>query len=164
MTDQSTTITLAFDQSPEEVFNAVTNVRGWWSKNIQGGTVVEGDEFAYEVPDVHSCRVRVTEVVPKKRVNWRVLDNTFSFVGDQEEWIDTEIHFEISTGPDGKTELAFNHVGLIPEFECYEICHKSWRFYVGHSLRDLIATGTGQPNEVADGAQVLGPRIDAALA
>ncbi len=59
MTDQSTTITLHFDQSPEDVFNAVTNVRGWWSENIQGGTAAAGDEFDYVV---------VTEAIPNERV------------------------------------------------------------------------------------------------
>jgi uncharacterized protein YndB with AHSA1/START domain len=163
MTDQSTTITLEFDQSPQDVFNAVTDVRGWWSKNLEGGTSSLGDEFDYNVPGVHHCRIRLTEVTPSERVVWLVVDNTFSFVEDQEEWTDTEVHFEIATRSDGKTELRFTHVGLVPEFECYEICHKSWDFYVGHSLRKLITTGTGQPNEVADDVEVIGARMDAAV-
>src|SRR3954451_13577845 len=100
MTDQSTTITLEVDQSPEEVFDAVTDVRGWWSKNLEGGTSAAGDEFVYDVPVVHHSRIRVTEVTPSERVVWRVVDNTFSFVEDQEEWTDTEVHFEIGTRPD----------------------------------------------------------------
>ena len=64
MTDQSTTITLEVDQSPEEVFDAVTDVRGWWSKNLEGGTSAVGDEFVYEVPGVHRSLIRLTEVTP----------------------------------------------------------------------------------------------------
>lgn len=162
MTDQST-ITQEFDQSPEEVFNAVVDVRGWWSKNVVGGTAATGDEFVYDVPGVHNCRIRLVEVVPNQRMVWLVVDNTFSFVEDQEEWTNTEIRFEISRRDDGRTELRFIHIGLLPEFECYEVCHKSWGFYVGHSLRKLITTGTGQPNEVTDDVEVLSARIDAAV-
>ena len=163
MNDESTTIIQEFDQPPAAVFAAVTDVRGWWSENIEGGTGAEGDEFVYEVPHVHRCRIRVTEVVPDQRVRWLVLENTFSFVEDQQEWIDTEVHFEIGTGPGGTTSLRFTHVGLVPEFECFEICHRSWDFYVGHSLRSLITTGRGHPNEPADDVEAVGARIDAAL-
>jgi hypothetical protein len=163
MTDQSTSIVQEFDRSPGDVFDAVTDVRGWWSRNIEGGTVARGDEFGYEVPGVHRSRIRLTEVIPGRRVVWLVVENTFSFVQDQQEWIGTEIRFEITGLADGRTQLRFTHVGLVPQFECYEICHKSWDFYVGYSLRNLITTGRGLPNEVTDGVEVLGARMDAVV-
>jgi hypothetical protein len=30
---------------------------------------------------------------------------------------------------------------------CYEACSQGWTHYIGESLRDLILTGTGQPND-----------------
>ena len=30
------TATLTVDQTPEEVFEAITNVRGWWNQNLIG--------------------------------------------------------------------------------------------------------------------------------
>lgn len=94
---------------------------------------------------------------------WRVLGNSLSVFEDQEESIDTEIRFEISSREGGRSELRFTHVGLVPEFECYEVCHKSWNFYIGHSPPKLITTGTGLPNEVADGIDVLSARVEAAV-
>jgi hypothetical protein len=141
----SFTAAFSVDQRPEEVFHAINNVRGWWSEEIEGGTGKVGDEFTYRYQGAHSCRIKVTELVPAERVTWRVLDNYFDFTHDKAEWIDTEIHFEIAVR-DGKSEICFTHVGLVPEYECFEICSNSWGFYLYTSLRALIRTGRGLPN------------------
>ena len=67
------------------------------------------------------------------------------FVEDKTEWTGTDITFDIT--PQGKgTQVRFRHVGLAPEVECFDTCSKAWNFYVGTSLRDLIAAGAGRPN------------------
>jgi hypothetical protein len=53
--------------------------------------------------------------------------------------------FEIKS-KDGKTELRFTHIGLVPTFECYGGCSGAWGFYINDSLRNLITAGKGQPN------------------
>jgi hypothetical protein len=54
--------------------------------------------------------------------------------------------FEIKS-KDGKTELRFTHIGLVPTFECYGGCSGAWGFYINDSLRSLITTGKGAPNK-----------------
>jgi Activator of Hsp90 ATPase homolog 1-like protein len=147
MTGQSYSTTISVDQTPEEVFDAVRNVRGWWATTVQGGTERLGDEFIFEVPTIHRSEFRLTEVVPNEKVVWLAADNYLSFVEDKEEWNDTEMHFDISE-KDGKTELRFTHVGLVSRFECYDACSNAWAFYINESLRDLITTGKGQPSEL----------------
>jgi hypothetical protein len=89
--------------------------------------------------------MRVTEVVPSKKVVWLCLDNHFSFTEDKTEWKGTKVIFDIAKKGD-KTELRFTHHGLIPDYECYDVCSDAWGSYIKGSLRNLITTGKGAPN------------------
>ncbi len=139
------TTTLLVDQNPNEVFHAVNNVRGWWSEEIEGGTEKLNDEFTYHFEDIHQCKMKLIEVVPDKKVVWLVLSNYFKFTKDKTEWKGTNVIFEISQ-KDNKTMLRMTHQGLVPEYECFEICRDAWTSYIQNSLRNLIVTGKGQPN------------------
>lgn len=145
MNTKGYTTSFTVDQSPEAVFDAVNNVRAWWSGEITGRTDALGAEFEYRYKDLHDSTQRITEWVPGKRVVWRVVDSHINFVKDRTEWNGTDIVFEIERKQD-KTELRFTHVGLVPAFECYGDCSGAWGFYVNDSLRSLITTGKGQPN------------------
>ena len=133
------------DQTPREVFAAINNVRGWWSTSIEGGTSTVGDEFTYHYENVHRCKLRIVESIPGKKVVWLVLDNFFNFTRDKTEWKGTKISFEVST-KGKKTELRFTHLGLVPEYECFDVCSNAWGSYIKGSLRSLITTGKGKPN------------------
>jgi hypothetical protein len=145
MTTTDFTTTLVVDQTPEDVFNAVNNVRGWWSEEIEGGTEKLNDEFTYHYKDVHISKMKLIEVIPNEKVVWLVMDNHFNFTKDRSEWKGTRISFEISQ-MDNKTQIRFTHLGLVPEYECYDICRDAWSNYIKNSLRSLITTGEGQPN------------------
>jgi uncharacterized protein YndB with AHSA1/START domain len=117
MNNHNFTTTISVDQSPEELFQAITNVRGWWSGEIEGDTGSLGAEFAFRYKDVHRSKQKFTEFVPSKKVVWHVLDSELSFAKDKSEWNDTDIVFDISE-KDSKTEVRFTHEGLVPRFEC----------------------------------------------
>jgi hypothetical protein len=142
---QSFSTSFTVVQTPEEVFAAVNHVRGWWSEEIEGDTDKVGAEFAYHFKDIHYCKIKIVEFIPNQRVVWQVLDNYFSFTQDKTEWKDTKIRFEI-VKKDDKTELQFIHLGLVPQYECYDACSDGWSTYIKGSLRSLIMTGKGQPN------------------
>jgi hypothetical protein len=137
------TTTLMVDNTPKEVFDAINNVRGWWSGENVGRTDRLG-EFQHRHGDMHRCTIKITELVPGRMVHWRVVDNYFDFVKDKSEWKDTDIVFEIVKKKD-KTEVRFTHVGLVPSYECYDICSDAWGRLINGSLRDLITKGKGQP-------------------
>ena len=144
MNNNNYTTTFTVDQNPETVFTAIKNVRGWWSEGIEGHADKIGDGFTHRVLNLHRCELAVKDLVPGKKVVWTVLDNYFNFTKDETEWKGTDIVFEIAR-IGNKTEVKFTHVGLVPEYECYDVCTDGWHTYI-KSLRDLITTGKGQPN------------------
>jgi hypothetical protein len=150
MTDQSYATSFTVDESPEQAFAAVNNVRGWWSEEIDGSTDQLGAEFKFHYQDVHHSTQKIMELAPGKKVVWRVVDARLNFVKAKTEWKGTDIIFEIAR-KGGKTELRFTHAGLIPAFECYGGCSGAWGFYINDSLRSLITTGKGKPIEKGKG-------------
>ena len=143
------TTVFSVDQSPDQVFDAINNVRGWWSGEIDGRTDALGAEFTYRYQSVHRTTQKITEWAPGRKVVWHVVASHLGFVADKAEWTGTDIVFEIEPRGEG-TELRFTHRGLVPAFECYDGCSGAWSFYVNDSLRKLITTGRGEPNEIAD--------------
>ena len=137
------TTSFAVERTPQEVFDAINDVRGWWGE-VDGKTDEVGAEFTYRVKDIHYSKLRVIELIPEEKVVWLVLDNHMNYVQDQTEWVGTKISFEIA-GKNGATEVRFAHLGLVPRFECFDACSDAWTSLMHSSLPSLITTGTGQP-------------------
>lgn len=150
MANQNFIYEVQVDQSPKEVFDAVNNVRGWWSDGVEGGTENLNDEFVYRHKDMHYSRQRLVEVVPNKKVVWLVTESNLSFLtGKKDEWNGTQISFEISK-EGKKTKLRFTHLGLIPGIECFSACSSGWSYYLKGSLLKLITVGKGEPDRVGE--------------
>jgi len=131
------------DQTPEKVFAAINNIRGWWSEDVDGNTDKLDEEFLYR--DKHLwCRMKITELIPGKKIVWHVLESQMDNFEGGTEWNGTSLIFEIAR-KEGKTEIQFTHFGLVPDFGCYTVCSKAWSFYIQTSLQKLITTGKGDP-------------------
>ena len=139
------TTTISVDQTPQEAFNAINNVRDWWPGEIEGNTTKLNDEFSYRYKKMHYSNQKLVEVIPGKKVIWLVTESSLNFVENKSEWTGTKVIFEISK-KGNKTQLVFTHEGLVPEVECYDACSPAWTQYIQHSLFSLITTGKGDPN------------------
>jgi hypothetical protein len=134
---------ITVDETPEQAYAAINNVRGWWTgePGIGGITDKIGEEFTYTYKPYHYSKQKITELVPGKRIVWHITESNLSFIEDKDEWTGTDIVFEISK-KGGKTEVRFTHRGLVPKIECYSACSDAWGSYITGSLRKLIASGT----------------------
>ena len=141
------TTTFLVDQTPKEVFNAINNVREWWTgePGIEGSTDKLGDEFIYRYKDLHYSKQKITELIPGKKVVWLITDSKLNFIKDKQEWTGTKIIFEIDKKGD-KTEVRFTHAGLVPDIECYDDCSNAWSSYINGSLQNFTTKAKLQPN------------------
>lgn len=146
MNEPHFTTAFAVDQTPDEAFSAINHVRNWWSEDIEGDTDRLGGEFTFRHQDVHHSKHLIIEFIPNEKIVWLVLDAQLNFIKNKAEWKGTKNVFEIAR-KGHQTEIRFTHVGLQPESECFEACSSAWRFYINTSLRNLIATGAGQPGQ-----------------
>jgi hypothetical protein len=133
------------DKSPADIIDAIVNFRAWWSEEIEGITDQLNETFFYHYKDVHLCKIKLVEIIPDKKLVYKVLDNEFNFTKDKTEWINTKLIFDILP-ENGKTKLVFTHEGLVPTDECYDVCEDAWTSYIQGSLYSLITTGKGKPN------------------
>ncbi len=134
--------TITTDQTSEQIFNAIRNVREWWSgiysEKFEGETKNLNDEFSFTAENgVHYSKHKLIEVLPNKKIVWQVIDGSLSFVEKKDEWIGTQVIFEI-TEEGGRTQLVFTHKGLTPEMECYDVCSSAWSQYLKEKLEPMI--------------------------
>jgi len=141
MKNKSYTATIAVDNPPQEVFNHITDVPKWWSKDYEGSSAKLNDEFIICHPGRHYSKQKLVEVIPNKKVVWLVTDSTLTWLEkDKSEWTNTKMVFEI-TPKGGKTVLHFTHEGLVPEKECYAMCEQGWNMVINDRLFNIITVG-----------------------
>jgi hypothetical protein len=143
MNNKDFTATLLVNQTAGEAFDAINNVGAWWSTSFEGGTEKLNGVFTVRFGEVFITS-KVVELIPGKKIVWLVIDCNKPWLKNTKEWTGTKISWEISA-KDGKTQILFVHVGLVPEVECFGVCSTAWGQYLQQSLLSLVTTGTGQP-------------------
>ena len=128
--------------SPHDVFNLVTDIPKWWTKDVEGQTTKLNDEFIIRHGDVHYSKQKLIEVIPDKKLAWLVTDCRLNWLEkNKTEWTNTKMIFEIT--PKGKmTTLKFTHEGLVPQLECYSRVVKSWDIVIREQLYNLMINGS----------------------
>jgi hypothetical protein len=138
--DEYLTVRATVDATPQQVYEAINDVRGWWSADLEGESEHVGDIFTYTYGDIHRSTQQVTEQVPGSKVVWHVLEGYLNFTPDPGEWTGTDVVFDITSRGE-QTEVKLTHIGLTPESPCFDSCSKGWGYYAGEALPALIRAG-----------------------
>jgi uncharacterized protein YndB with AHSA1/START domain len=126
--------------TPAEVYAALTTAEGlasWWTEDTER-TRGEGDagdvlRFRFEPGGFDMV---VLDVRPAELVLWEVVDGP-------EEWIGTQVRFELSQ-EDGYTIVLFSHEGWKEPVPFMYHCSTKWATFL-MSLKKLVETGAGEP-------------------
>ena len=124
--------------SPQRVYEALSTLdglSGWWAEKTTGDTDPGGViEFRFGPGGID---MEVVELDPGRLVRWEV-------VGGPEEWIGTEVRFDIRQDGDWAIVL-FRHEGWREPVEFMSHCSTKWATYLV-SLKQLLETGTVAPD------------------
>lgn len=136
--------TITVNAPPAEVLKKISQVNGWWAKKFSGSAEKLNDKFSVHFGDTF-VDFKISELVPDKKVVWKVTDCNLHWIKAKKEWKGTEVVFELSPANSSKTRIDFTHLGLVPGVECYEDCEVGWNGHLTMSLADLINKGKGKP-------------------
>jgi len=149
--------TLVLEANPPAVYAALTTpngLRGWWTQDCDVATKV-GDTVHFRFGRNHKD-MRIERLEPGREVRWLC---TGAYIAAaqltrRDEWVGTQLVFRLTPQGNGRTHLDFEHIGLVPAFECYGLCSSGWRHYLD-SLQRFVETGRGTPYEPEAAAAAL---------
>ena len=118
--------------SLDDVYKALTTREGlaaWWTDDTQGESKVGGVlQFRFGAGGID---MKVLELHPAERVVWQV-------VGGPEEWMGTQVSFELRLEGDW-TIVLFKHQGWKEPVEFMHHCGTKWGVFL-LSLKALLET------------------------
>jgi hypothetical protein len=125
---------ITVNASTEEVMKKISQINFWWKKDFSGNARKFNDKFTVPFGEPSFVDFIVSEFVPDKKVVWKVTDCYLPWFHDKKEWNNTEVVFELSE-ENGKTNIDFTHIGLVPEVECYDVCEKGWNGHFNNLVK-----------------------------
>lgn len=134
------------DNPSNAVYTAINNVTGWWTENMEGSSKRIGDTFTVTFSETY-ITLRVAEQRTNFRIAWEVIDCYKHFLQNPKEWVGTTVCFDIEQVNYVGSRVRFTHVGLVEPLACYDICSDAWGRYLLGSLKALITTGKGYPDQ-----------------
>jgi uncharacterized protein YndB with AHSA1/START domain len=127
-----------------EALTTQRGLRGWWTASCEVGTAV-GERIAIRFGTTFKV-MRIEELQQDSRVRWKVIEAHLDVPGlsRADDWVGTEIVFQLLRESNAATRLRIEHIGLTPEVGCFEICSQGWRQFLA-SFKSYVETGMGAP-------------------
>jgi uncharacterized protein YndB with AHSA1/START domain len=128
------------EASPAIVYDAITQsngIKGWWTDTCET-TAHEGGHctFWFDEGKTH-VTVEATRLLPNQRVFWQC-------IGGPEEWLGTELWWEITPGDDNTCTLDFKHMNWQTDYGLFPLCNSTWGSLMTQ-LKQFCETGEPAP-------------------
>ena len=103
--------TIIVNSSADEAMKKISQVNLWWKKDFSGSAEKLNDKFTVPFGEPSFVNFVVSELVPYKKVVWKVTDCYLPWFQDKKEWNNTEVVFELLE-ENSQTKINFTHGGL----------------------------------------------------
>jgi len=133
--------------SPDLVYKAITEgIDKWWTQ-LSNKALHVGDRLTVRFENKTKWVMAVSEAIPNRSLVWVVMaaHHDLESLEKKDEWQETTIKWEIIEMEIG-TKVILTHQGLVPQLQCFKICHVGWNYFLD-SLKNYLETGTGHPYE-----------------
>ncbi len=122
-----------------DVLAALTTLDGlvsWWTPDVTGSPA-PGGELTFRF-DGRATVMRVEHVDPSGLVVWTCTASEIFA-----EWVGSGVWFDVRPRPGGGSVIAFRHVGLTPDLECFAVCRPGWEHHLANLARNRDRASVG---------------------
>ncbi len=150
MSNQNYSRSITVKNTANAAFMALTqDIEKWWTKPDRPLKNV-GDRAKFTFPPSKSFwTFEATDIQQNLLVEMRCVDAMHIHEGQPEEiekeWLDTVVVWKIFSQGD-ETTVSCEHIGLVPELRCYNVCETGWDMFFVSSLKAYLDTGVGHPH------------------
>lgn len=152
MTHQHYRRTLAVTATPDQSYAALTSGYGQWWTGTDDAFAAVGDRIKFTFPpNVSFWTFEASKLIPNQLIELecveafhRIIDKPNS---SETEWLGSRLLFHIELG-DEQTLIHFDHEGLTPALDCFEVCEAGWNHFFVSSLKRYLETGVGEPHRM----------------
>lgn len=137
---------LNVNATPNMVYKAITSeIDSWWTIHSNKADKL-GSILTVRFGETTIKEMIVTELIEDKKLTWKVTKAHIDIkeLTAKDEWVGTEIKWSISNAGSG-SKILFTHIGLTPQFECYDACEGGWNYFLD-SLKSYLNNGKGTPH------------------
>jgi uncharacterized protein YndB with AHSA1/START domain/DNA-binding transcriptional ArsR family regulator len=118
------------------LLTTLDGLASWWTPDVTGSPA-PGGELRFRFGD-RTTVMRVEHVDRAGLVVWTCLASD-SFA----DWAGTSLWFDVRPRLGGGSLIAFRHVGLTPELDCFTTCSPRWEYHLANLARERVGATPG---------------------
>ena len=129
-------------------FKAVSSeIYKWWGRVDNININKLGDIFTVFFDEGTEWVFEISNYTPNKEIHWKCIKANHYISGlehIEQEWLNSIIIWRFKE-IENDVEVSFEHIGLTPTLNCFEVCDAGWTYFIATSLKQYLDTGTGIP-------------------